>query len=104
MTKYRVLASTSEGLDVLAREVEAHGPQQAMRAVAATELPEDVLAEGITLVAVPVSNWTEEHVKLAPQKPRLVVGAEPSAQVTVEEAIAEVEAEPVPEEETTDGD
>jgi len=91
MTKYRLLLETDEGLEIVeGGDVEAHGPQQAMRQVA-ERLGAAALEKGVTLIAVPVSNWTEEVVRLEAAKPRLVVGG--GEQMTVEEVVAEVEAE-----------
>lgn len=100
MTKYKVLVwdDESKGWQVLAAESETHGPQQSMRK-AAEGLLQDDLERGVKLAAVPVSNWTEEYVKLAPQKPRLVIGGEQQTLAVVPEPEPEREREEV----TSDG-
>lgn len=95
MTKYRVMLRSSNGLDILG-DVEAHGPQQAMKLIAERDLSPELLEEGVTLVAVPVSNWSELPVKIRQRTPVLVIGGDPAPPVTAEAAPAPVN----PEEET----
>lgn len=98
MTKYRVMVKTSEGLDILG-DAETHGPSQAMKILAEQKLDAETLAEGVTLVAVPVSNWSELPVQIRQRTPVLVIGGDPPPMVAVEEAAP---APVNPEEETTE--
>jgi hypothetical protein len=91
LTKYKILMLTDEGWVVIG-ERETHGPQTAMRK-ATDDIATEDLEAGVTLAAVPVTNWTEERVKLETPEPRLVVGA----QTTIEEVAVEPEEEPEPE-------
>jgi hypothetical protein len=87
-TKYHVLKGVGENTFETLDEVEAHSSDSAMRAVA-KKLPASVLEAGVVLVAVPLSNWSEERVSVVTPEPVLRIGG----QVTIEEAVAEVEAE-----------
>jgi hypothetical protein len=73
-TKYRVLRGADGGYFAV-NDHDANSAESAIRAVARTLAPED-LEEGMTLVAVPVGNWTEEPVKLVVPPPRLVIGGD----------------------------
>lgn len=88
MTKYRILlektASDHPPLYApFSDEVEAHGPQQAIRK-AVLAAGED--AEVGTYIAVPVANWTEEPVRFDRPPPRLVIGGAAPAQTSLDDA------------------
>ena len=92
-TLYRVLAQSEDGCLSAVGEYEANAGDQAIRAGAKT-LPPETLTSGIVMVAVPDSNWTEEHVKIVVAEPRIVVGGR---QTTIEEALpVEDEGDEIP--------
>lgn len=99
MTKYRILRLWENPLVevieamfvVVMEEVEAHGPQQAIRKAA---LEVGIESDEI-FVAVPVSNWTEEPVSIETPAPRLRVGGVPG------QTAIPVPAEETPDEEPT---
>lgn len=100
-TKYVVLMQDAEDDSTylkLSTGVEAHSAETAIRVTAKEQLAEEALKKGAVLVAVPLSNWTEEPVGIYVPPAVLRVGSEIPGQITVEEAVAEAE------EEANDGD
>lgn len=88
MTRYRVLRERHDsGVYEFLREVEANGSHLAIRAVARQE--ED-WEDGVTFVAVPVTNWTEQRVTIETPPPRLKLGPpveQIEGQATIEDTL-----------------
>ena len=85
MTKYRVLrtiraAGVPDGaaFELLAENVESHGPTQAIRKVAGEQ--EDAAGD---YHAIPELNWTSEPVVLEQPPPRIRVGGQADPQLTL---------------------
>jgi len=66
VTRYKVLRRNTKGELSELDTFETNGPQQAMRRQM-EELDAGVLADGETLIAVPVGNWTELAPKVRTQ-------------------------------------